>query len=374
MGDVGQAASAALYVASNIYSWKQAKDMPKLQAEANRQVLELQKKHYDGITKQQRDLLRTAISDWKGEVDAILNGADFQEAYPEVPRPAEYVPVDACCEQMNTIECNINATDRADAYVKYVTRLHEQNDLQHALSYDPGFLVNLDIQATSIQRMMRGQMETGDVIEILTDNAERASAFGRIGNTRKTTARDLGISRMRLQAAGRREFREATSWYNSSVSPLQRVADIRSMMSSPQERISLALTQAQLIQNSLQNKNNALAQKEPFLMAKLQTRMANLITQLQFKSSEALLTNNYTPNFASIVVPKLDNTAQLLGGVGSAIQNAATSWFYGGPPSDQSGYRGQSQDNTSVRESSSKGADVQGATSEKKDSWWNPFD
>jgi hypothetical protein len=342
MSSVGEGIAAALYVASNVYSWRQANAMPKRQAAANREVLALQKEHYDAITDEQRRILRGAIAEWMGDVEAILdNSVDFEEAYPEVPTAAEYVPVDACCEQLFTIECNIQHTDRADAYVRYVSRLHEQNDLEHALSFDKGFLVNLDMMFTSIQRMIRGQLPVGDVVEVLTDNAEQAALYGRVGNTRKTTARDLGISKLRMQAAGRREFREAISWVNSAVSPLQRLGDIRDMMQRPQERISLALAQAQLIQQSLQNKNNALAQKEPFLMAKLQTRLANYITKLQFKASEALLTNNFVPNYAATVVPKTDNTAMLLGGLGSAIQNAQTSWFYGGPPKDQSGYRGQ---------------------------------
>jgi hypothetical protein len=340
----GEAAAAALYVASNIYSWRQANAMPKRQAAANKEVLELQKQHYEAITDEQRRILRAAIGEWLGDVENILdNSVDFEEAYPEVPIAAEYVPVDACCEQLFTIECNIQHTDRADAYVRYVSRLHEQNDLEHALSFDKGFLVNLDMMFTSVQRMIRGQLPVGDVVEVLTDNAEQASLLGRVGNTRKTTARDLGISKLRIQAAGRREFRESISWVNSAVSPLQRLGDIREMMQRPQERISLALAQAQLIQQSLQNKNNALAQKEPFLMAKLQTRLANYITRLQFKASEALLTNNFVPNYAATVVPKTDNTAMLLGGIGSAIQNAQTSWYYGKFPEGQSGYRGEPQ-------------------------------
>lgn len=348
MGDVGQAAAAALYVGSNVFSWKQAKDMPKLQAEANKKVLELQKTHYDAISKEMRDILRAAVGQWEVDVDEILNGTEFEDAMPDVPIAAEYVPVDPCCVQEATIECNIDKVQRADDFYRYMNRLHEQNDLIHALSFDKAFVINLDIQAKAIQQAMRGQLSTGDVVETLTDTAEQASLTGRIGAVGKMTARNLGISKMRMQAAGRAEFREATSWFNTSVSPLSRQGDIRGMMVSPSERINLALSQAQLIQASLQNKNNALAQKEPYLLAKLQSRMQNLVTKLQYRASEALLTNQFVPNYSAIVAPKLDNTAQLLGGIGTAVDHVNRSWFYGPPAQAQDGTDRAPQTNNTV--------------------------
>lgn len=341
MGDVGQAAAAALYVASNVYSWSEAKKMPKLQAEANRQVLELQKQHYDQISAEQRAILGAAISEYLNNIDSLLNGFDFENAFPEVPEAAEYIPVDACCLQGSTIECNISHADRADAYVRYVSRLHEQNDLLHAISGNPTFMVDLNIQTTAIQDLMRGRLPVGDVVEVLSDNAEMACLTGRIGNTRKTTMRDLGISKLRAQAAGRKEFRETTVWYNSAVSPQSRQADIRDMMMRPQERINIALTQAQLIQNSLQNRNNALAQKDPYLLAKLQTKIQTHITELEKKASEALLVNTHVPNYASVVVPKVSNISGLVGAIGQAVSYMNTSHFFGPPPSSQDGYRGQ---------------------------------
>lgn len=347
-GDVGAAAAAALYVASNIYSWSEAKQMPQRQADANKKVLELQKTHYDAISKEMRDILRAAIGGWEIDVNTILEGVDFEEAFPEVPRAAEYVPVDPCCEQSAAIECNMDKVARADEFYRYVGRMHEQNDLIHMLSFDSGFLVNLDIHAKSVQADMRGQMDTADAIDILTDNAEQAALTGRIGNTRKTTARDMGISRRRLKAGGRAEFREATQWFNSAVSPLSRQGDIREMMTTPAQRIQLALSQAQLIQQSLQNKNNALAQKEPYLMAKLQTKLQNLVTKLQYKASEAMLTNQFVPNYASIVAPKLENNAQLLGGIGTALENVNRTHFYGPPSTTQDGVPAAPQNNRNV--------------------------
>jgi len=340
-GDAGPAIAAALYVASNIFSWSEARKMPDRQADANKKVLELQKTHYDAITNTQRTKLNAAINDFMASNGALLEGSSFEDALPDVPEAAEYVPVDACCMQGSTIECNIAHIARAKAYTEYINRQHEQNDLIHALSFDPGFLVNLDACNKSFQDMMRGILTTGDVVEIVGDQAELAALSGRIGNTRKTTARDLGISKHRLMIAGRAEFRQHTQFINSVVSPQNRQHDLTEMMQTPGARIQLALAQAQLIQNSLQNKNNALAQKEPYKLAELQARMNLLVTKLQAKSAEALLTNNFVPNYASIVVPKTDNISGLVGSIGQAVQNANSSHFFG-PPNQggQDGYDG----------------------------------
>lgn len=345
---IGEAATAAAYVASNIYSWSEAKQMPKRQAEANKKVLALQKAHYKEITDEQRTKVTAALNIYlkqiqnmlKNEFIAGLGSNVFQNAFPDVPKAAEYVPVDPCCEQGNTIECNISRTQRADDYVRYVNRLHERNDLIHALATDPRFMVTLDIQSKSIQDLTRGILPVGDVVEVMTDVAEQASLIGRIGNTKRTTARDLGISKLRAQAAGRREFREATAWANSVVSPIERQASIVSMMLTPQQRIELALHQSQLIQQSLQNKNNALAQKAPFRMAKLQMHIQKIITELQSRMNAAMLTNNYVPNYAATVIPKLDNMSGLVGAIGQGIAAAQTSHFFGGPPGAQAGYTG----------------------------------
>lgn len=265
--------------------------------------------------------------------------------------------MDVCCVQGSAIECNISHTTRADEWVRQVNRLHEQNDLLHLLSMCPDFLVNLDIMNKSIQDLMRGILPVGDVVEVLNDNAELASLMGRIGSTRKTTARDLGISKLRSQAAGRREMREHGAWLNSSVSSQQRQLSIKDMMIAPQDRVNYALAQAQLIQNSLQNKNNALAQKEPYKLARIQMNLQRQITKLQSRSTRALLANTHVPNYAltmpSPVGPdpgmRSAGLANLMGSIGSKIEPALKSWFYGAQPDAQDGGYGGTIDDTSLK-------------------------
>lgn len=345
---VGDAAVGVLQYLANRESWEYAKEIPGKQAKANIEVIQKQKDDYDEISLKMRSIIQDAIADYMDYTDSLISGPladNFNNAFPDVPEAAEYVPVDVCCVQGSTIECNISHTARANEWVRNVNRLHEQNDLIHLLSMCPDFLVNLDILNKSVQELMRGILPVGDVVEVLNDNAEQAALYGRIGSTRKTTARDLGISKLRLQAAGRKEMREHGTWLNSTVSPQQRQLSIKDMMIAPQDRINWALAQAQLIQNSLQNKNNMLAQKEPYKMARIQLRLQQQITRLQYRASKALLVNTHVPNYAltmpSPVGPdpgmKTAGLANLVGSIGSKIEPALKNWYYGGWGSTQDG-------------------------------------
>ena len=334
---------SATYAASNVVSWNYAKKMPKLQAEANERVIRLQKEHYDHITDVQRRKLNNAIGNYVSNVYSLLNGGQYEDAYSTVPVAAEYVPVDIGAEHNLTKDLTHLLVHSVSDHVNWVNRLHEQNDLQHALSMDPRFMVELDVQSQSILDLMRGVLSTGDVLEVIGDASEQAAMLGRIGNTRKVTARDLGVSQLRAKTAGRKEFREATAWANSSVSPISRQGNIWDRIDTVNQtitqRFQIAIQQSQIIQQSLQNKNNALAVKAPYKMAKLQAQVSLFITQLQSKMNEALLTNNFAPNYASTVTPSLDNVAGLVGAIGQPIAQAAGMHFFG-KPGQQEGYVG----------------------------------
>lgn len=332
MGDYGTAAAAAVYAGSNVFSWAQALLVPGVQAAANILLMEQQKSDYEDIVSTQRGLLDAAVNQYIIGIDDLI--PLFDAAYPEVPQAAEYVPIDACCIQRATIECNISTTGRADIYASGVSRLHEQSSITRAVVFDPRFLVNIDMASMQISDLLRGRSSVGDVVEVLGDNAELAALTGRIGNTRRTTARDLGLSKMRAQAVGREELRAHHSFISQSVSPLSRLGDIREMMQTPAQRVALALTQAQLIQNSLQNLYNQQAQKDPHLMAELQTKIQKVITKLQFQANKATLVNTFVPNYAAILQPMVKSVAQAIGDpIGAASSN-----FYYGEPGQQSGF------------------------------------
>lgn len=334
-GDIGLVGSAAIYAASAVVSWASSLLMPAAQAAANLTLMSRQKSDYDKITAVQRTFLSTAISNYIASIDALI--PDFQNALPSVPMAAQYTPVDACCVQGATIECNISHVERAAVWAQSVNHYKDQQAIVRATIFDPNFLTNMSMVSDQICDALRGILPIGDVIDVLSDNAERAALSGRIGSTRKSTLRDLGLSKMRMQSVGREELRRQHAFVATSISSIGRVANIEDLMQTPSQRIALALTQAQLIQNSLQNLYNRNAQKEPYLLAQLQTKLQKVITKLQFEANKATLVNTFVPNYAAILQPAVRSVAAA---IGDRVDPASQNHYYG-PPGAQQGFSTQ---------------------------------
>jgi hypothetical protein len=113
---------------------------------------------------------------------------------------------------------------------------------------------------------------------------------------------------------GRQSFDRGLASINQNVSPVARMVDIRDMMQSPAQRINLALQQAQLIQNSLQNAYNLAVQVPLGRTAKLQARIQKCIMLLSTRLSKANLVNTYVPNYATALTPTINQFANALGG------------------------------------------------------------
>jgi len=337
MGDVGAAAGAAIFAASNIFSWGQALLVPALQAAANIKILDKQNDMYNDSLKTGRAMIDVAVNNYVNGVESLL--PSYASVFPDIPDVAEYVPVDPAWQQEATIRNNYYSLCKTDEYIRAVNHLHRQHDLVRAVALDPRFLANLDIASVTIQDLMTGKLPIGDLMETFTDCAERAAATGRIGNVKLTLARDIGLSKLRAQAFGRREWRDHLSSLNQDVSPIGRQVNVMSMATSPAENIALALTQTQLIQNSLQNKNNALAQKDPYLLAQLQTRLERLVFKLQLEASKGNMINTHVPNYAAILKPQIDAVFDKIGtGVGAGLPSASSNNFYGPPPNQSGSY------------------------------------
>lgn len=325
------AAAAVVYAGSNTFSWAQQLLVPGLQAAANILMLERQRDLYDDIASDQRALIDVSLSNYLSRVNAIL--PSFADAYDDIPVAAEYVPVNPCQEQGCTIECNISHIARADVWAQCINRFHEQNDITRAVALDPRYVANIDMFSQSVQDLLRGKLGPSDVMEIMTDTAESACLQGRIGACGNLTNRNLGISRVRAQAAGRKAMQEQMSMLNRDVSPVSRQQNINDMMVTPQQRIGLALTQAQLIQNSLQNVNNQASRKAPHLMAELQVELDSIINRLKGEASKASMVNGFVPDYASVLNPQVRDVANAIGaGLGSGV----------GPSTTQSSYNASS--------------------------------
>lgn len=348
-GDIGLAAAAAIQAASNAFSWTQALLVPGLQALANLELMARQKSDYQQIVTQQRQLLGTAVNNFTTAWSNMLNGQDFEEAYPDVPFAAEYTPIDACCIQGATIECNISHLPRAGVYVSASDELKRQEGFTTAIAFDPRFLENVDMVSLQISDMLRGKADVGDVVDIVSDAAEAGLMLGRVGGNRKKLTRDLGITRRGLQAEGRREFKAHHAMMTQVILPHGRRASLEDFMQTPAQRIALGLTQAQLIQSSLQNLYNRNAQKAPYKMAELQGKIQALLLKLQFEANKATLVNQFVPNYAAILQPQVRAVAQA---IGDAIPSASKTHFYGNPGAQDGSYtlpRGVSGSSTSIR-------------------------
>ncbi len=316
-------AAAAIYSTSNQFSWAQALLVPGVQAAANILLLNKQKDHYDSISATQRSLIDVAVTNYFNCIESLL--PSFADAYPDVPQAAEYVPVDPCAEQGALIECNIGHIKRSADWADCINRYHEQSDITRAVVLDPRWLASADLYSVSMLDLLRGKLPVGDVVDVLTDSAEAACLTGRVGGCRSLVARDLGLSRLRAQAAGREELRRQAAWMES-ISPVRRHADIRELMQTPEQRIGLALTQAQLIQNSLQNLYNRNAQKPPHRMAELQMRLERCINRLQHEAAKGSLVNTFVPNYAAILQPQIQAVASELGKAFSPASSPMSSY------------------------------------------------
>lgn len=302
-------AAALVYSTANQFSWAKNLILPGVQAAAMITLLQRQKSLYEEQATHQRRAIDLSFNFYADRLDSIIAGGELEQAYPDVPQAAEYVPVDPCAEQQRGIDCNGENLGAANSWAQCVNRLHEQADLTRAVVFDPRWLVNMDMYSIQVGDLLQGKLRPDSLMETMTDVAEDALATGRVGGVRRATTRALGLERLRRTRLGQRELR-AEAEFISRISPQKRQADIREMMVSPQQRLSLAMTQAQLVQNSLQNLFNRNAQKPSASMERLKLKLDQAVQVMKLQAMKANLFNSYVPNYASVLQPQVDEVAQ----------------------------------------------------------------
>lgn len=302
-------AAAMIYSASNQFSWAKNLVLPGVQAAAMILLLERQKDLYEEQADQQRRAIDLAFEYYCDRLDSIIAGGELEQAYPDVPQAAEYVPVDPCAEQQRGIDCDGANLRAANNWAQCINRLHEQMDLTRAVVFDPRWLVNMDMYSIQVGDLLQGKLRPDALMETMTDLAEEALATGRVGSIRRATTRALGLERLRRTRLGQRELRAEAEFMNR-ISPQKRQADIREMMVTPQQRLSLALTQAQLIQNSLQNLYNRNAQKSSASMERLKLKLDQAVQVMKLQAMKANLFNSFVPNYAAVLQPQIDEVSR----------------------------------------------------------------
>ena len=297
-GDIGSAITATL--------------MPALQAAATIAILKRQKDQYNEIADDRIRLMEQAVKNYCDAIDACIASGVFREAFGSVPDAILYDPVNPEQEHDGLINDNLKTLPAAQRHMQAVNRLVENNDVARMVALDPKYLVNLQMESCQIKDLLAGKLPVDDVIEVMTDTAEQACLLGRIGNTKGLTARNLGISRVRAQAAGRAAFERHNNMLNRDVSPISRQSNLIDLLQTPQQRIALALTQAQLIQQSLQNAANADAAGDPTTYAELQAKLQKINNRLGVEAQRGNMINQFVPNYAAILQPQIQSLTEAL--------------------------------------------------------------
>jgi len=106
------------------------------------------------------------------------------------------------------------------------------------------------------------------------------------------------------------------------VSPVQRQQSIQDMLGTPANRVALALTQAQLIQQSLQNANNAAAAGDPTKLGQLQIGVQKLTNRLANEAQRGNLVNQFVPNYSAMLSPQINSISEAL--LGNADRTSAS--------------------------------------------------
>lgn len=292
----GEAATAAINLA-----------MPALQAAATILILKYQKGQYDDVASDRIKLMGKAVDKYTNTIDALISSGVFTTAFGRVPDAILYEAVDDSAEQIAAINDNLKAIPEARRQVEAVNRLTENNDIARMVALDPRYLKNINLEGNQICDLLAGKLPVDEVVEIITDVAESAAMLGRIGNVKGTTMRNLGISRLRAQAIGRQASERLTAKLNRDVSPIGRQMTMVDLLQTPSQRMALALTQNQLLQQSLQNAANADAAGDPAAYAKLQTQLQEANNRLGVEANKGNMINQFTPNYAAILQPQIQS-------------------------------------------------------------------
>lgn len=315
--------------------------VPALQAAATLTILSKQKDMYDDIADQRIDLIDDAVTNYITGMDALVTTGLVTAAFGSVPDAAIYQPVDSRETIYAAINENLQNIPAAERHIAAVNRMNEQNDIVHMTAFAPEFLHLMHKSSSTIRELIHGKLPVDSVIDVLTDDAEQAALNGRIGNTGRHTHRMLGLSRLQMQEKARRELARHSE-VTQRVSPNQRQMTIQDMLGSPQDRVGLALTQAQLIQQSLQNYNNSIAAGDPSKLGQLQLEMQKLTARLGQEAQRGNMINQFVPNYAALLQPQINSISEGL--LGSANQTG----FRGGGGQQQGGQgagQGNGKDN-----------------------------
>jgi hypothetical protein len=306
----GSVAAATIYtagrVATNSLAWAESLVAIGIQVAAMKWMLDKQKKSYDEISRKQVNYLEDAVDQFMLMVNNELIPA-IPDAMPDVPRAAEYVPVDVDALTFQTFMSDLNSTRQGQLMIDALNTSVRNNYRARLFLLSPTIIGALAKEADQINSLLDGCAHNSDIMEVFTDVNDNALATGRIGNMAGMTAAALGATHLRLQAAGREALHRHLQSLNANVSPIQAEARLSEYFVKPENKIGFALQQGQLIQNSMQNLFNTMAQKPPARKAIITAKMQAAMAKLQLEANRGNLVNHYVPNYAGVFGPAIQS-------------------------------------------------------------------
>jgi hypothetical protein len=299
--------------------------MPAAQAVATVSILKYQKGLYDDIANKRIEKIEEAVAKFEKSIEAQIKSGRFRDAFGTKPKAVLFKQVDTAALGKKSAEDSLNAVPAAQRYLNAANRIMEQDSIVRALMFDGRYVCVEDVVSCTISDLINGHLPVGDVLEIIKDNAERAAMNGRIGNTHDMTMLDLGISRLRAQTSGMNAHFAHLQSLNQNVHRVGDRVAISDFMQKPEQRLGLALAQAQLIQQSLQNEANIKAAGDPQSMALLQARIQEATMVLGMEGQKGNMINQFVPNYAALLAPSIESISQALIGRGTSEYSATSS-------------------------------------------------
>jgi len=185
----------------------------------------------------------------------------------EKPKAAEYVPVHFGQEQLKTIQQNIRNLTAANNLSDWTNQYITQNDLNRARKTIPGYGAMMQQLGADAAPLLRGELPYDDVLGIVGNRTGQVGGINIPGTAGPATARDLGLSRLDAINTGSGLLQSMVR-NAQNISPVERQQTPNQSFISPIDRIRLAMSQNETIQQSDQNRNNIEASVSPTDYAK----------------------------------------------------------------------------------------------------------
>lgn len=237
------------------------------------------------------------------------------------PKVATYQPVDFDAEQINSILANLGAQPDAAELMRVSNGAIDADALTRARKFIPNYEQNMRIEGKNATDLLNGRLPYDDVLDIVSDRQGLSNTLGTPGGSANATLRDLGISRLEAMKTGQGVMQVMVQMADQ-INPVSRRMRGTEMFINPTDRIRATIEQNQLIQQSMQSKNNLDAGISPtenvnaqlMLNSRMQPQPAGVDWGAQISDLSQSLLAQYqlnqkenAPNYAA-AVPRLTGT------------------------------------------------------------------